>query len=319
MVKLSRKGPQSRVLILFNDVLLYGHPVPGGVKLRHQLPLQHMRVHSSVDDSLGAGSGGDQVAGFEFAIVSRKKSFLLRADTFEIRLQWMQALVNAVRDYEQRLKTFASASSPAVSLSPKTNILNPLFQAAASAGDVEDHPPSLDPPTSSSAASPLTTETLGEIAPIWVPDDRVSMCQLCLENFTFLLRRHHCRACGKVVCAACSRFRAILPYMVSSVTSASASVDAERVCEKCADVLRSKDVNVVTTDHAVRIKFKIYLYFPVSIGHCGLLIISSSALFSMPAYDRHHSSPSPFHFPSAGSFANPAWSLSFLLGRVRAG
>ena len=255
MTKLSRKGPQSRVLILFNDILLYGHPVAGGVKLRHQLPLQHMRIHASVDDG---ASGDSQLSGFEFAIVSRKKSFLLRADTFEIRLQWMQSLVDAVRDYEHRLMTFSpsalSAASSPSSSSPlnasfgsiRENIVNPLFDPSSSSSS-----DSQQQQQQKSSSTLLTSETLGEIAPVWVPDDRVTMCQLCLETFTFLLRRHHCRACGKVICASCSRFRAHLPYLVSS-SSTSVAVDAERVCEKCADVLKRKGMSVAATESSVR-------------------------------------------------------------------
>lgn len=35
-------------------------------------------------------------------------------------------------------------------------------------------------------------------APIWIPDSRVTMCQLCTAAFTVTFRRHHCRCCGKV-------------------------------------------------------------------------------------------------------------------------
>jgi hypothetical protein len=38
------------------------------------------------------------------------------------------------------------------------------------------------------------------LAPSWVPDEAVVECPLCKEPFTFFFRRHHCRACGKVVC-----------------------------------------------------------------------------------------------------------------------
>lgn len=39
---------------------------------------------------------------------------------------------------------------------------------------------------------------LGSLAPAWLPDSSVSMCQLCSFNFTMTRRRHHCRACGMV-------------------------------------------------------------------------------------------------------------------------
>ena len=39
---------------------------------------------------------------------------------------------------------------------------------------------------------------VGTRAPVWIPDARVSMCMLCQEEFRWVFRRHHCRACGKV-------------------------------------------------------------------------------------------------------------------------
>ena len=42
------------------------------------------------------------------------------------------------------------------------------------------------------------TANLGSLAPPWLPDSSVSMCQLCSIRFTVTRRRHHCRACGQV-------------------------------------------------------------------------------------------------------------------------
>lgn len=39
---------------------------------------------------------------------------------------------------------------------------------------------------------------LGEKAPVWIPDHRVTMCMSCTSPFTLTNRRHHCRACGNV-------------------------------------------------------------------------------------------------------------------------
>lgn len=36
-------------------------------------------------------------------------------------------------------------------------------------------------------------------APIWIQDCDVTMCQICAAKFTVTFRRHHCRACGKVL------------------------------------------------------------------------------------------------------------------------
>eukprot|EP00073_Rattus_norvegicus_P041552 XP_008770951.1 PREDICTED: FYVE, RhoGEF and PH domain-containing protein 2 isoform X2 [Rattus norvegicus] len=56
-------------------------------------------------------------------------------------------------------------------------------------------------------------EELGLRAPQWVRDKMVTMCMRCQEPFNALTRRrHHCRACGYVVCAKCSDYRAELKY-----------------------------------------------------------------------------------------------------------
>ncbi|KAM8838484.1 zinc finger FYVE domain-containing protein 9 isoform 1-T1 [Synchiropus picturatus] len=55
--------------------------------------------------------------------------------------------------------------------------------------------------------------SLGEVAPVWVPDSQAPVCMKCDVKFTFTKRRHHCRACGKVFCAACCSLKCKLAYM----------------------------------------------------------------------------------------------------------
>eukprot|EP01043_Picozoa_sp_COSAG02_P060337 COSAG02_NODE_7860_length_2814_cov_20.662983_2_plen_400_part_00 len=38
----------------------------------------------------------------------------------------------------------------------------------------------------------------------WVPDSQVTECSACQKRFGTLTRKHHCRLCGNVFCAACS-------------------------------------------------------------------------------------------------------------------
>jgi hypothetical protein len=47
--------------------------------------------------------------------------------------------------------------------------------------------------------------------PRWQPDSHVSMCPVCSRQFTFWFRKHHCRKCGRVVCANCSPHRITIP------------------------------------------------------------------------------------------------------------
>jgi len=65
--------------------------------------------------------------------------------------------------------------------------------------------------------------------PAWVPDSAAPQCMGCLEAFTFVKRRHHCRACGKVFCSKCSNQFLPLPQF---------GLDRPvRVCNRCAVLL----------------------------------------------------------------------------------
>nr|XP_033959541.1 zinc finger FYVE domain-containing protein 9 isoform X3 [Pseudochaenichthys georgianus] len=71
---------------------------------------------------------------------------------------------------------------------------------------------------------------LGEVAPVWVPDSQAPVCMKCDVKFTFTKRRHHCRACGKVFCAACCSLKCRLMYMDRKEA---------RVCVTCHSALTS--------------------------------------------------------------------------------
>ncbi|OIW34541.1 FYVE-domain-containing protein [Coniochaeta ligniaria NRRL 30616] len=48
--------------------------------------------------------------------------------------------------------------------------------------------------------------------PRWQPDAEVTYCPICHTQFSFFIRKHHCRKCGRVVCDACSPHRITIPY-----------------------------------------------------------------------------------------------------------
>jgi hypothetical protein len=61
--------------------------------------------------------------------------------------------------------------------------------------------------------------------PHWVPDAQMLCCSACGTSFGLFLRRHHCRCCGAIFCAACSSFHTPLPGW---------GIDAPaRTCEEC--------------------------------------------------------------------------------------
>jgi hypothetical protein len=65
-------------------------------------------------------------------------------------------------------------------------------------------------------------------AAVWVPDNEASVCMCCKKTqFTMIIRRHHCRNCGAVVCGPCSPKKFLLP----------SSSKPQRVCLDCYDRL----------------------------------------------------------------------------------
>jgi len=126
----------------------------------------------------------------EFTIRATQRSFTLRARDEAEKAAWISALEAAIETNIRRRSSFLAATTAAFPQPPGTE--------------------------------------LGRQAPVWVPDYRVTMCQLCTAEFSLMFRRHHCRSCGKVVCDLCSGNRAPLEYKNNH---------PERVCDLCYESL----------------------------------------------------------------------------------
>uniref|UniRef100_A0A665WGT3 FYVE, RhoGEF and PH domain containing 6 n=1 Tax=Echeneis naucrates TaxID=173247 RepID=A0A665WGT3_ECHNA len=123
----------------------------------------------------------------ELNIESVERSFILSASSATERDEWLEAIAKAIDDYTKKKITFISSRSQ-------------------EEGVVDSGAP------------------LGSKAPIWIPDLRATMCMICTCEFTLTWRRHHCRACGKVVCQACSANKYYLEYLKNQPA---------RVCDHC--------------------------------------------------------------------------------------
>ncbi|KAJ8408150.1 hypothetical protein AAFF_G00263780 [Aldrovandia affinis] len=73
--------------------------------------------------------------------------------------------------------------------------------------------------------------SLGETAPTLVPLSQVMMCMNCASDFSLTLRRHHCTACGKIVCRGCSRNKFPLKYLKDRMG---------KVCDHCYAELKKR-------------------------------------------------------------------------------
>ncbi|XGW27791.1 hypothetical protein V3C99_007961 [Haemonchus contortus] len=78
-----------------------------------------------------------------------------------------------------------------------------------------------------------------EHAAVWIPDGEAARCMACgRTQFNLVQRRHHCRACGRVICGACSTHS----YRIDSLNK-----KPVRVCDMCFTRLTG-----VTADKAAR-------------------------------------------------------------------
>ncbi|XP_038149767.1 zinc finger FYVE domain-containing protein 16 [Cyprinodon tularosa] len=114
-----------------------------------------------------------------------------------------------------------------------SDLSSPPYQQDFSAGfDELSEPPPYPGEEPLGAARPANwkgdgEEELGSIQPAWVPDAEAPSCMKCHQTFTFIKRRHHCRACGKVYCAGCCNRKCKLKYLDKEA----------RVCVLCFDTI----------------------------------------------------------------------------------
>uniref|UniRef100_A0A8D0HH68 FYVE, RhoGEF and PH domain-containing protein 6 n=1 Tax=Sphenodon punctatus TaxID=8508 RepID=A0A8D0HH68_SPHPU len=134
----------------------------------------------------------------ELNIESVERSFILSASSATERDEWLEAISRSIEEYTKKRITFNPSKS--------------LEEAD---------------PEKEEEGSPL-----GSKAPIWIPDTRATMCMVCTSEFTLTWRRHHCRACGKIVCQACSSNKYGLDYMKNQPA---------RVCDHCYKELNKQD------------------------------------------------------------------------------
>lgn len=80
-------------------------------------------------------------------------------------------------------------------------------------------------------------------------DDTCTNCEVCQVFFTIVIRRHHCRKCGSIVCGQCSTTKKMLADSVYCNTRV-------RICDKCkwSDRWLSKDIGNSVMQEALLIQ-----------------------------------------------------------------
>ena len=83
-----------------------------------------------------------------------------------------------------------AAPTPAVSVAPQPAVPTPAPPPAAEDADGAE--------AASVASAPSKLASV-----LWMPDNSARTCHNCRKTFSVLVRRHHCRSCGRIFCSAC--------------------------------------------------------------------------------------------------------------------
>ncbi|XP_054032551.1 FYVE, RhoGEF and PH domain-containing protein 2 [Dryobates pubescens] len=182
-----------KYLFLFNNMLLYCVPKVIQVGAEFQV---HLRINV---DGMKVRALKDAQLPNTFLVSGEQRTLELQARSEEEMNAWIKAFQDAIDRKEKRTETFKAAVQGMEAGSPA-----------------------------------LKAEELGRRAPRWVRDRLVSMCMRCQQPFSAIVRRrHHCRACGYVVCARCSDYKAELQYDGNRLN---------RVCQHCYVCLTGQEV-----------------------------------------------------------------------------
>ncbi|XP_070847754.1 FYVE, RhoGEF and PH domain-containing protein 4-like isoform X1 [Chaetodon trifascialis] len=128
---------------------------------------------------------------YTFQVSGKERTLELQASSDQDRDEWIKVIQEAVDVFQKKNKTFKLASK-------ELNAEEP-------------------------------TEELGRRAPRWIRDNEVTVCMKCQEPFNAITRRrHHCRACGCVVCWKCSDNKVALEYDGNKLN---------KVCKACYSIL----------------------------------------------------------------------------------
>ncbi|KAJ5730893.1 uncharacterized protein N7483_005401 [Penicillium malachiteum] len=99
--------------------------------------------------------------------------------------------------------------------------------------------------------TPHTEAEMEPTLPRWQPDAEVTSCPICAVVFNFWHRKHHCRKCGRVVCASCSPHRITIPrqYIVRPPESAQPLESSPAPPRQIVDL--TSDVDLIPTTQAI--------------------------------------------------------------------
>ena len=202
LTKSCRSGIKARQFFLFNDILVRSQSedldtcvlcwqVYATILVQNvKYRAQHVIPLEEVSVRLLEEGEGETDHGW--VLHTREKSFTVYAATRGEKTEWINA-INKVRELR-------GDDRPVTVLQTSSRLLNKRGK------------------------SPCR-----EFAPVLQPSSSSSSCSSCHVEWSLVVRRHHCKRCGRLTCSQCSSKRVVLP---------SRNNKPLRVCLSCYTVLR---------------------------------------------------------------------------------
>ncbi|KAF9451161.1 hypothetical protein P691DRAFT_400037 [Macrolepiota fuliginosa MF-IS2] len=178
-----------------------------------------------------------------FEVLSTEGSFVLYAGSEDERGEW----VSEIRQAKAQLLASLNMTNPNSTLtsSSSTNHVRRSLQALPfppsderiatirAVQGVKDVTDSVSPDQKGKENSEESIERRRKVEhwvpAIWIPDEKTDSCMRCGRSFNWRRRRHHCRLCGRCVCASCSG----RTFFISDSSTNGASSKPARACEAC--------------------------------------------------------------------------------------
>ncbi|KAL6044800.1 FYVE, RhoGEF and PH domain-containing protein 6 [Balamuthia mandrillaris] len=227
MTKQCRKAAKQRYVLLLSGMLLYGIKELHKYRIRHYILLSddvQIEKFVPIPDIPAKGLCN------AFEVTGKTKSFILWCSTAQQKDEWIEALATAhsIRQQYQHCLRKRKASMLALKgfntsqevISPSSSP-TPAVSPSSSSASLSTSPRAICHPSSSSSLDITVLEL--STSPVWDPDNFRDTCPICELRFTVRRRRHHCRACGGLVCDRCSPQRCYVTALGKSA----------RVCVNC--------------------------------------------------------------------------------------
>ncbi|KAF8933528.1 hypothetical protein BGZ58_006280 [Dissophora ornata] len=268
--KVCRRNVQLREIFLFSDCILWTSPtmnlLDGTLTFHRKVGLENCTVIGAEDPDPTKNA---------FQIISPEKSSQVYVDTPNEKEAWMVAIRRATQEYLSAKRSLKISITPMQSISAAatsfgTNLLRRdtgLWSPTAFGSDSRSNTfattACVDPevtggvgawtsPDGGYHQAPVVQQKPQQPlrvienynAPVWVPDHSATRCMICSEEFgTIYRRKHHCRACGKVVCHSCSS-RTIL-------IKGTHSEKFGRACDDCIDTMFPDEDDMTAAANAI--------------------------------------------------------------------